>query len=104
MKKPKPWGFCTYCTPTRRAAGFAPKRATHMHEQFPDTKDNRRLYGTELLYNSINCFPTCADCNTSHAGLELITWNELEFCRAQRIEPRSKTGIAQLQRERMYKK
>lgn len=95
--------FCHYCTPGRLKKGLTPRRAAHVHEQFPDTKPNRRLYG-DLIDDPRNAFPACVECNTSHAGLDLIVWNELEFCRALGIVPRSKTAKAQAMRERNYAK
>lgn len=69
------------------------RKATQLHEKFPDTQSNRKLYG-ELLYDRRNTQIVCAYCNASHAGhgKGLITWNELEFCDALGIEPLSKTG------------
>lgn len=63
----------------------------HKHHKFSQTKWARKLYG-KLIDDSKNIDIVCADCNTSHAGTRLTHWNEIEFCRALEIKPRSKIG------------
>jgi len=87
MKKPlKPIGLCEIC---------GREKATQCHERFPDTKTNFRLYG-DLLYTRENTMFACAHCHASHAkhGQGLVVWDEMEFCAALCIEPRSKTARA----------
>jgi hypothetical protein len=74
-----------------------------MHEQFPATKDNLRIYGAKLIYDPKNCFPACVDCNTSHAGEHLIIWDEFKFCEVMKEIPRSKEASIRKLRERNYK-
>jgi hypothetical protein len=73
--------------------------ATQIHEQYGDTKDNRRLYG-RLIDDSINAKPSCAHCNVGHANVTV--WNEYEFCEALGIEPRSKVAQMRKMRERRW--
>ena len=87
MKKPlKPIGMCEIC---------GREKATQCHERFPDTKTNFRLYG-DLLYTRENTMFACAHCHASHAkhGQGLVVWDEMGFCAALGIEPRSKTARA----------
>lgn len=60
-----------------------------MHHKFSQTKWAKKLYGM-LIHDARNIQYACADCHVSHASLELIIWNELEFCSALGIKPRSK--------------
>lgn len=84
IKKLKPFGLCESC---------GRYKATQLHEKFPATKSNLKLYG-DLLFERINTQYVCENCNGSHAGVGrgLIIWTEIEFCEASNIEPRSKTA------------
>ena len=83
--------ICHYC---------GKRKATQVHEEFPDTKPNRRLYG-DLIDDPRNAFPACTDCNSSHAHIILI--DEFEFCKRLGIEPRSKEASIRRLRERNFK-
>ena len=62
------------------------KPAQQIHHKFPQTDNNRELYG-ELLDDPENTLPVCCDC---HPKAEHYT--EKEFCDILGIEPRSKSG------------
>lgn len=84
MKNTLKWMICQACF--KNAASQA-------HHRFSQSKLNRKLYG-KLLDDSRNIQPVCAQCHGSHASVNLIIWNELTFCKALGIEPRSRTGKA----------
>lgn len=65
------------------------KRATQRHHKFSQTKWARKLYG-DLLDNPRNLMWVCSNCHSSHASPDLVHWDELDFCAALRIAPRSK--------------
>lgn len=65
------------------------KPACQSHHKFSQTKVARKLYG-KLIDHPRNIQHCCADCHASHASEKLIHWNEIEFCNALGIEPRSK--------------
>jgi hypothetical protein len=56
-----------------------------MHHKFPNTKANRKIYGT-LLDKRFNIDFLCNGCNGSHADVE--TWDENKF-----RDRATKTGI-----------
>ena len=86
--------ICTYCKK---------RRATQYHHQFSNSVENKKYYTQKELDNPINRKPACTHCNVSHAGLNLVVWNEFEYCDAMNIVPRSKTAQARIKRERKYK-
>lgn len=65
------------------------KRATQRHHKFSQTKWARKLYG-DLLDDPRNLMWVCADCHASHASPDLVHWDEMGFCAALGIPPRSK--------------
>lgn len=68
--------------------------ATEYHHKFSKTKPNLKLYGVKLIDNKKNLMPACNECNASHASECLIHWNEIDFCKAMKLKPRSKEGLA----------
>lgn len=59
------------------------------HHKFHNTDWARKLYG-KLMDDQRNIQYACYQCNVSHAGTKLTHWNELQFCEALAIMPRSK--------------
>ena len=59
------------------------------HHKYSQVKWARKLYGY-LLDDERNIMWVCGNCHASHANPKLIHWNELDFCQALEIEPRSK--------------
>ena len=55
------------------------KKGVQKHHCFPNTKNNRKLYG-KLLDMDFNIMMGCPDCHVSHAKIppEYI-WNESKF-------------------------
>jgi len=64
------------------------RRAEHKHHLFSNTKLNRKLYGKLLEYKK-NVISICSVC---HLNKSIPKYNEIEFCWALGIEPRSKSG------------
>lgn len=71
------------------------KPASQLHHKFSQTKWAKKLYG-DLIHDVRNLQHVCADCHVGHASLDLVHWNESQFCEALGIAIRSKTGIAEL--------
>lgn len=75
---------CNYCKK---------RPACQKHHQFPKKEWALDLYGEKLLDDPRNCKPSCAECNVSHAGLNIIIWTEIDFVVNLGLgEPRSKEG------------
>lgn len=60
--------------------------ATDQHHLFSQTKRNKKLY-KEYIHHDLNIIHLCNNC---HLNKSVPKWNELEFCRAFKIKPRSK--------------
>ena len=66
--------------------GFCLQRGTQHHHMFPNTKNNRKLYG-DLLDEDENILFASNRCHE-----KMGHYSEVEFCEALGIEPRSKVG------------
>jgi len=62
------------------------KAAEQRHHVFPQTKKNRKLYGT-LIDDAKNIMYVCCDCHPKAKHM-----SEREFCAMFGIENRSKSG------------
>ena len=64
-------------------------RNLERHHIFSQTVWAKKLYG-KLLDDHRNILKVCNGCNGSHANPNLLHWDEMDFCRALEIQPRSK--------------
>ena len=62
------------------------------HHKFSQTKRNKKLYG-HWIDGGANIQFLCLDCHLAKVE-GIIIWDEIQFCLALKIVPRSKTGLA----------
>lgn len=83
--------FCAACVRAIKAGvkKGPPNNATQKHHKLHNKKPWNILY-KDCINDEINKEPACAACNVGHASPFLTHWNELQFCEAKGIKPRSK--------------
>lgn len=65
------------------------KTAQHVHHKL--SKGYKKHYG-QLVHRRENLQCLCADCHLSKKP-GVIIWNEIQFCKALKIKPMTKSGM-----------